>query len=559
MRALGKSTAAGFTAVALLGAGISAAYADGILVDGDSVVTRGGNNTLDLGTVACDTGVSSDVLIAAIRRGNGDKADPVFKNGSTVSVSVSAVTGAGLSAVMGADTSIVVDSLWTTLDNNAISSDTAASSVRLTSSTTGAGSGTVTYRATGTATDNDPISRTETLKVSWTTGACSTNEAPSAPGAPVATASPSQGGFTLSWTASTDKEGNAVTYTLEGRDSDDAEWTQVASGLTTTSHGFGAGSPAEGTWTYRVRAVESGTSPALSSGWSTSSLPVVVDRTKPNAPSASADRPAEYQPTGASSWWKDTVTVTFSGNGDPTLPDTSAGSGVADWSESETVSATGPFTTAGRTVTDRAGNVSEPTTFSGSVDATAPTLGLTCPASVVQGASAYASWTASDVGSGLATPTSGQVALDTSSIGSRTATAPAGTALDNVGHESAAATCSYSVVYDFSGFFQPVDMDKMNVAKAGSAIPIKFSLHGYQGMDIIAAGFPKFAVKAEAQSGDAIEQTVTAGSSSLSYDPVADQYVYVWKTDKAWAGKSGTFALKLNDGTTHTADFSFRK
>ena len=59
MRALGKSTAAGFTAVALLGAGISAAYADGILVDGDSVVTRGGNNTLDLGTVACDTGVSS--------------------------------------------------------------------------------------------------------------------------------------------------------------------------------------------------------------------------------------------------------------------------------------------------------------------------------------------------------------------------------------------------------------------------------------------------------------------------------------------------------------------
>ena len=559
MRALGKSTAAGFTAVALLGAGMSAAYADGILVDGDSVVTRGGSNVLALGTVSCNARVSSDVLVAAIRRGNGDKADPVFKSGSTVAVSVSEVTGAGLSAAMGGDSTIVVDSDWTALGNNEISSDTAASSVRLTSTTAGAGAGTVTYRATGTATDNDTISRTETLKVSWTTEPCSTNEAPSVPGAPVATASPSQGGFTLSWAASTDKEGNAVTYTLEGRDSDDAGWTQVASGLTTTSHAFGAGSPAEGTWTYRVRAVESSTSPALSSGWSASSLPVVVDRTKPNAPSASADRPAEYQPTGASGWWKDTVTVTFSDNGDPSLPDTSAGSGVADWSDTETVSVTGPFTTAARTVTDRAGNVSGQTTFSGSVDAAAPTVGLTCPASVVLGSTTYASWTASDVGSGLATPASGQVALDTSSVGSRTATAPAGTALDNVGHGSAAVTCSYSVVYDFSGFFQPVDMDQMNVAKAGSAIPIKFSLHGYQGMDIIAAGFPKFTVKAEAQGGDAIEQTVTAGGSSLSYDPVADQYVYVWKTDKAWAGKSGTFALKLNDGSTHTASFSFRK
>ena len=52
---------------------------------------------------------------------------------------------------------------------------------------------------------------------------------------------------------------------------------------------------------------------------------------------------------------------------------------------------------------------------------------------------------------------------------------------------------------------------------------------------------------------------MTAGGSSLSYDAVAGQYVYVWKTDKSWAGKCGTFAMKLDDGQTHTALFKFLK
>ena len=52
---------------------------------------------------------------------------------------------------------------------------------------------------------------------------------------------------------------------------------------------------------------------------------------------------------------------------------------------------------------------------------------------------------------------------------------------------------------------------------------------------------------------------MTAGGSSLSYDPVADQYVYVWKTAKTWAGKCGTFTLTLDDGTAHPALFTFTK
>ncbi len=58
---------------------------------------------------------------------------------------------------------------------------------------------------------------------------------------------------------------------------------------------------------------------------------------------------------------------------------------------------------------------------------------------------------------------------------------------------------------------------------------------------------------------DAIEQTVTAGASNLSYDATTDQYIYVWKTDKSWAGTCRTFVLKLNDGSYHRADFKFKK
>ena len=116
--------------------------------------------------------------------------------------------------------------------------------------------------------------------------------------------------------------------------------------------------------------------------------------------------------------------------------------------------------------------------------------------------------------------------------------------------------------YSFSGFFRPVDnAPTVNVAKAGSAIPVKFSLGGNFGLDVLKAGFPKAtAVDCVAGSAtDPVEQTLTAGGSSLSYDATAGQYVYVWKTDKAWAGKCFQFQLGLNDDTSHTFLVQFTK
>ena len=115
-------------------------------------------------------------------------------------------------------------------------------------------------------------------------------------------------------------------------------------------------------------------------------------------------------------------------------------------------------------------------------------------------------------------------------------------------------------VYDFDGFYPPVgNLPTRNVVKAGRAIPVKFSLSGDQGLNIFEDGYPKsIPIKCDGTGplGD-IEDTVTAGKSSLSYDTATDQYIYVWKTDKIWANTCRKLVVLLNDGTYHEAYFTF--
>jgi hypothetical protein len=102
---------------------------------------------------------------------------------------------------------------------------------------------------------------------------------------------------------------------------------------------------------------------------------------------------------------------------------------------------------------------------------------------------------------------------------------------------------------------------EVNRAKAGSAIPVKFNLCGNQGLNIFATGYPNSGnVDCSSTSPlDDIEETVTAGNSSLNYDASANQYIYVWKTDKTWENTCRVLTLKLTDGTSHYAYFAFTK
>lgn len=115
--------------------------------------------------------------------------------------------------------------------------------------------------------------------------------------------------------------------------------------------------------------------------------------------------------------------------------------------------------------------------------------------------------------------------------------------------------------YDFTGFFQPVDnLPDLNDAKAGSSIPVKFSLSGDQGLSIFAAGYPASGPVActANEPGSTVEETVNAGQSSLSYYPVADRYIYVWKTNKAWKNTCRILVVRLADGSDHWAKFRFK-
>jgi hypothetical protein len=158
----------------------------------------------------------------------------------------------------------------------------------------------------------------------------------------------------------------------------------------------------------------------------------------------------------------------------------------------------------------------------------------------------------------VGTTPSGQP-IDTSSFGMHAFVVKA---LDTNGNVLATLQRTYTVAYNFKGFFQPVDnQPTVNVAKAGSAIPISFSLTGNQGIDIFFDSTYPRSQQIQCDSGaplDTIETTVTAGSSSLVYSASSDQYQYTWKTDSSWAGSCRTLILKLKDGTVHRADFKFK-
>ena len=112
----------------------------------------------------------------------------------------------------------------------------------------------------------------------------------------------------------------------------------------------------------------------------------------------------------------------------------------------------------------------------------------------------------------------------------------------------------------FSGFFAPVaNPPTVNVAKAGRAIPVKFSLGGNRGLAIFAAGYPRVVTIAcgSGTTTDEIETTVTADGNGLQYDPASGQYTYTWKTQKSWTG-CRRLELLFVDGSLRAADFKFK-
>jgi hypothetical protein len=218
-------------------------------------------------------------------------------------------------------------------------------------------------------------------------------------------------------------------------------------------------------------------------------------------------------------------------------------------------------TTVNLSAHDAAGNTGHAEFHVTVVDTTPPALTLPANISATatgnsQAAVSYAA-TANDVVDGSVPVTCDLPSGNSFPVGITTVNCSATDAHGNI----AKGTFTVHVTYSWNGFFQPIDnVGVVNKAKAGQSIPVKFSLGGNQGLNILAAGYPGFVTGSvpPADTTDDVEVYATS-VPGLTYDAAADQYVYVWKTPTTLAGKSGTLQLRLADGSMHTALFTFTR
>ncbi|HEV3478450.1 MAG TPA: PxKF domain-containing protein [Gaiellaceae bacterium] len=149
--------------------------------------------------------------------------------------------------------------------------------------------------------------------------------------------------------------------------------------------------------------------------------------------------------------------------------------------------------------------------------------------------------------------------IDTTTAGEHTFTV---TATDLAGNTTTKSV-TYRVVYTFSGFRPPVNnQPTLNVAKAGSTIPVKWQLKNAAGAYVSdlnsVTSVTSETLKCPGAATEVIEETTTATLVPLTYDTATNQFVYTWQTDKRWAGTCRRLHVALVDGLIYSADFRFK-
>jgi hypothetical protein len=150
--------------------------------------------------------------------------------------------------------------------------------------------------------------------------------------------------------------------------------------------------------------------------------------------------------------------------------------------------------------------------------------------------------------------------VDTSTLGEHTFTVTS----TDLANNTTTKTVHYFVQYVFQGFKPPVDNPPiLNIGKAGSTIPLKWSLldkNGQYFSDLnIVTSVTSEKIGCPSAVGDVIEETVTPGLTPLKYDTLNNQYAYSWQTQKSWAGTCRRLYLALGDRSTPLyADFQLK-
>ncbi len=145
------------------------ALADNLLTDGDGLTPVVDTPSLNLGNVCTGTTVTKDILHAISRQGTGAN---VYANNAVVAVSITSVSGTGLSASGGG--SITLPSNWTSRPNNTLSNTVSSSITFVAGATPLSFSGTVNYSASGNGSTGGTLTRTDSLTVTANVINCDT-------------------------------------------------------------------------------------------------------------------------------------------------------------------------------------------------------------------------------------------------------------------------------------------------------------------------------------------------------------------------------------------------
>ncbi|MDP4146875.1 MAG: PxKF domain-containing protein [Bacillota bacterium] len=270
----------------------------------------------------------------------------------------------------------------------------------------------------------------------------------------------------------------------------------------------------------------------------TGSTTISIDKTAPTITGTAG------QAANAAGWYNHDVTVSFDAN--------DALSGVAN-SSAPTTLGEGKDQSVTGTATDKAGNNASATVSGINIDETAPTI-------TVQNGGTYllnqnVTWSASDALSGLATQGSGTI--DTSKVGLRTQTI---TAADNAGNTNT-VTITYNVKYAFSGILDPINANGSSLFKAGSTIPVKFTLKDSSGAYVSTANatvtYSKLSDNVYGTDVEAISTSAATTGNAFRYDSISNQYIFNMSTKGLTAG-TYRLTIKLDDGMSYPVQISLK-
>jgi hypothetical protein len=138
-------------------------------------------------------------------------------------------------------------------------------------------------------------------------------------------------------------------------------------------------------------------------------------------------------------------------------------------------------------------------------------------------------------------------------------TSVACTATDTAGN-TAAGQFPVTVIYAWSGALQPVTADGSSIFKAGSTIPVKFTLTGASAGIADATATLSYAKVSNQIEGNVLEAVTNAGATTgnqFRYDATAGQYIFNWSTKGLTAG---TYSIKidLGDSAIHAVQISLK-